>query len=252
MTKNINIPYDINEWTLDDQLFLQSNCTLLTARQIAQKLDRSVEHIELFATSCNIILKKSHAWSIEESEFLEKNTSNLTIKQLAEHLGRSPQSVYYRKYIRATKHRELEWVDNEDQIIIDNWYLGIPIILKELSKAGYSRKRVDVLKRAKELHIGTTTSNWNKAAMSPQMHFFSMLCYRYATADKDPQLTYPILAELTYTPIEKIQKMFMSGPKQESMTIQMRHHFWLVVGLENKTRRNVARARKIRNFVQDK
>ena len=159
-------------------------------------------------------------------------------------VGRSVQSVYYRKYIRATKHRELEWVDNEDQIVIDNWYLGIPVILKELSKAGYTRKQAAVLKRSNELHIGTARSYWDKAAMCPQMHFFSMLCYRYATVDKGPQLTYPILAKLTYTPLEKIQKMFMSGPNQEPMTIEMRHHFWLVVEIGKRSRRYVIRIKK--------
>ena len=249
MTKNIDIPFDLNEWTLDDQRFLQNNSARLTARQIAQTLDRPLEHVQLFATSCNITLKKSDAWSIEESEFLEKNTGNLTIKQLADHLGRSVQSVYYRKCIRPIKEKGAIWAEKEDQIVIDNWYLGIPVILKELSKAGYTRKQGAVVKRGNELHIGTARSNWNKAAMCPQMHFFTMLCYRYATADKDPQLTYPILAKLTYTPLEKIQKMFMSGPNQEPMTIEMRHHFWVVVGLENKKRHNVARARKLRKSV---
>ena len=246
MTKNNDSSFDINEWTLADQRFIQSKCKQLTAEQIAKKLDRPTGHIRLFATSCNIILKKSYVWSAEDSEFLINNVNKLSRKELALHLGRSVDSVYNRICVKRLRETDIEvnWSDKEDQIIINNWYSGILVVLKELQKAGYIRFKVSVLKRAKTLHIGSDWGNWEMAAMCPQMHFFSMLCHQYGELDEDPQLTYPILSALTYTPLEKIQKMFMSGPLQETMTIQMRHHFWIVVEIRKRSRRYVIRIKK--------
>ena len=138
------------------------------------------------------------------------------------------------------------WTEIEDRIIIDSWEAGIERVLVALRKAGFRRSKVSVVQHSKTLKIDSPVGDWDKAAMCPQMHFYSILCHRYGPRTKDPQLTYPILARMCYVQLEHVQQFFRSGPEQEPMSMQMRHHFWIAVGFarEDRLKKNLIESRE--------
>lgn len=139
-----------SEWTKEDILFLKENFTMLTNKEISDKLNRSINAIKIQKRQLGLINQNKVSWTPEEVEYLKSNFKLLSEKNMASKLNKSISSIYRKKKELGLRCDLAKWSKEEDAYLDIHWgFLTVNQLSKKLNRAPST-----IIKRANTLSLG--------------------------------------------------------------------------------------------------
>lgn len=80
-------------WSEEEKEFIKLNYKKIPTREIAAKLNRSIDAIINSAKPLGISAGMSRPWSDEEKDFVKNNYGKIAIEELSQKLKRSPLAI---------------------------------------------------------------------------------------------------------------------------------------------------------------
>lgn len=77
----------IRHWTQEETEFLKNNKHQMTAKEIAQKLNRTIDAVKCKINKCKTTVVRQFKWNEEDVKFLKDNFVNVNYKELAEYFN---------------------------------------------------------------------------------------------------------------------------------------------------------------------
>jgi len=129
----------VKKWTTEEDQYIIANHNVLTRRQIAEKLGRTIKSVAHRKEAPGLVIKNPYrTWTLDEEAYLINNFNLRPVKEIAETLDRTEAGIYNRIHklgLNAGTRINKAWTQEELFILEEYWgKINLPALCKKLGR----------------------------------------------------------------------------------------------------------------------